>query len=177
MQEEDDKPTVVLDFSALKDQLNNEEELTDQSEIDSLFASEFKDIEPLEEPSFNKTEEFKQNLYLFEYQSDYFKKAMPLYMNNKHMHLIESVDQLNKALEQDPTAIILFYYNANPKAVNLLTAQIRAKFKEAKAIIIAKNLSAAKVEMHSKTKYAAHSYLNDPFNINDLYQTIEFIGK
>ncbi len=175
--DEDDKPTVVIDFNELKSQLNEEEELTEQEDIDNLFSDDFLGVEPLEAETTNKEEVSNQSIYLFDYQSDYFKKALPMYLNNQNMHMIESVDDLNKALTNDPKAIILFFYNKAPKAVNMLTLQIKSKFKKAKAVIIAKNLSAEKAQLHSNSKYGAHSYLNDPFTLSELYQTINFLEK
>lgn len=173
-EEDEDKPTVVLDFNSLKEDLKQAEELT-QSKLDIQFNVDFDDVEPLEEkaePSIHQ-----KNIYLFEYKSNYFKKVLPHYLNNPSLHLIEELNELNEALTNDPDSIIVFYYNSQPKAVNQLSRQIKKKFQKARTLIIAKNLSPEKAEQHANSKYGAHAYLNHPFDLNQFYQavnTIEF---
>ena len=56
------------------------------------------------------------------------------------------------------------YFNDTPKAINQISEQIKQKFPQACAIIIAKNLSPAKAKQHQKSKYGANAYLNEPFS-------------
>lgn len=168
--EDESKPTVVLDFNALKEDLNKSEELT-QSKLDIQFNVSFSDDDNLDDES-SESSIHQKSLYLFEYKTNYFKKVLPHALNNPNMHLIDDLKALNSALTEDPDSIIVFYYNSVPKAVNQLCQQIRKKFKQAKTVIIAKNLSPAKADQHAKSKYAANAYINHPFELNEFYKKI-----
>ena len=171
-QDNDDKPTVVLDFNALKEELKTSEELTVNIN-DIQFNVDFNDVEPLEDHTGDSKEVENQNpIYLFDYKTDFFEKVLPHHLNSANLHLITELEQLNQALSSNANCIVAFYYNNTPKAVNQLTKQIREKFTNARTLIVAKNLSEDKAAMHAKTKYAANAYLSHPFDINEFYQTI-----
>lgn len=168
--EDDDQPTVVLDFNAIKDQLSAEEELTQNP--DELFDTQtILEAEGLE--SAISDEKPSKNVYLFNYQTDYFEKNVELFSGQENIFLIYNLEELNQTLKEDPESIIIFYYNSVPKAVNQLSGQIKAKFPATQTLIIAKGLSAEKAQKHHQSKYGATAYLNEPFEKNKLINTLE----
>jgi CheY-like chemotaxis protein len=189
-EEDEDKPTVILDFSKLKEELNQEELLNDQ-EVDQLFSKDTKvesdfseqteheddqlfsnDLEEEINGIEEDVEEKENNIYLLDYNNDYFKTNDNFASFADQLQIIEQIEQLNDVLSEAVDCIIVFYYNAFPKVINQLTGQIKTKFPNAKTIIIAKNLSAEKAQQHSQSKYGADSYLSDPFDENELLKTI-----
>ncbi|MFT6633023.1 MAG: hypothetical protein ACJAS4_002992 [Bacteriovoracaceae bacterium] len=172
MSEDEDKPTVVIDFDSIKSQLQEEEELLESGKIvlDDLEL-EFGSLESL----IGEEDEYSPNIsvYLFTFKTTYFKTNSQLTKGFDFTKALPDLTQLNDALSNDPTSIVVFYYNSSPKIVNQLSMQIKDKFPLAKTIIIAKNLSPEKAQQHHSSKYGANSYLNDPFSDEDFLKTIQ----
>ena len=162
---EDDSPTVVIDFNSIKEALSGDELLTDEESellLEKATAKKEKQASP-------------KRVYLFDYQSDYFQNKVGELGLKESFIIIKSLEELNKALSNDPKCIVCFYYNAFPKIVNQLSAQIKLKFKRTKTIIIAKGLSPKKAQQHHNSKYGASAYLKDPFDHEQLIQTISSV--
>lgn len=159
MQDEDeDKPTVVIDFEAMKEELKNEENLTC---ADILFSVTDSNAEAFsDEGNGNKSYDF--NIYLFDFNTDYFQKNYTLLNISEGLGILTTLPELNQTLTNDPASLVVFYYNGHPKAVNQLCAQIRAKFSQARTLIVAEKLSPQKAQAHAKTKYRADTYLSTP---------------
>ena len=87
--------------------------------------------------------------------------------------VISELKDLNSSMQEDGDKVVIFNYNAAPKAVNQLTVQIKAKFPHVKTIIMAKNLSDEKAMQHKKTKSGAHAYLSIPFNKEKFITTVK----
>jgi hypothetical protein len=174
MSEDEDKPTVVIDFDSIKSQLQEEEELLESGKIlqDDLEL-EFGSLESLigeqRDDEYNPT----ISVYLFTFKTTYFKNNSQLTKGFDFTKTLPDLAQLNDALSNDPTSIVIFYYNSSPKIVNQLSMQIKDKFPLAKTIIIAKNLSPEKAQQHHNSKYGANSYLNEPFSDEDFLKTIQ----
>lgn len=159
MQDEDeDKPTVVIDFEAMKEELKNEENLTS---ADILFNVTESDTEPATKDDV-ETKSYDFNIYLFDFNTDYFQHNYHHLNITEGLGILKTLPELNQTLTEDPASLVLFYYNGHPKAVNQLCAQIRAKFKQSRTIIVAEKLSPQKAQAHAKTKYRADSYLSTP---------------
>jgi hypothetical protein len=181
--DEDDKPTVVLDLNALKKQkqkqeeeLNNivnelefnvGEEAIPSSEDSEDFAENFlnarketqeKSVSQIS-PSLNKIK-----IILFDLQSDFFKKSLLNLPKGPDYKLIASLNDLNQQLRIKEFQIAVFNYDGNPKAVNQLTAQIKAKFTHIKTVIMAKNISPEKAKIHAKTPSGAAGYYQLPLD-------------
>ncbi len=114
-------------------------------------------------------------IVLFDYQSKFFSKFQPKLPTDNEYHLVSELKELNTFLLKKEPVIILFNYNATPKAVNQLTAQIKAKFPAAKSVILAKGLTAEKAEAHQKSKSGADAYLDYPFTMDVFTETIQKI--
>lgn len=184
----DDKPTVVLDLNALKKELAEkqkvDEEVTQDIEFavhDQVGASQDKSNnsslvidEDLGDDLVDLTEEGSiLKLVFFDFHSQYFSKLVPkLPSDFADYVIISELKELNDILQSKEPVTVLFNYNAAPKAVNQLTAQIKAKFPDAKTVIIAKGLSPEKASQHQKSKSGANTYLSVPFSIDKFKEEI-----
>lgn len=181
--EEDDKPTVVLDLNALKKELAENAKVSDEVTQDIEFAvHQDTDTHKLDELSLDESldeeidlsEEQHQRVVFFDFQSQYFSKLLPkLPEGHFNYEIISELKDLNAILQSKEAVTVVFNYNAAPKAVNQLTAQIKAKFAVTKTVIVAKGLSAEKAELHRKSKSGANAYLSVPFSIEKFEETIK----
>lgn len=165
--DQDDQPTVIIDFNTVKDELQSDELLTDE-ESEELF-----DLN-IDEPLSLKLD---KNIYYFDYESSYFKEKSEQFTNISKANILGGLKELNHILTTDPTAVIAFYYNDHPKVVNQLSSQIKKKFTQTSTLIIAKGLSPAKAEQHAKSKYGATAYLKEPFDKTQLENTLNNLKK
>lgn len=185
--DDDDKPTVVLDLNALKkEKLAKEEEL----------ASMVQDLEFAVGPESKKedTEEFAENflaersksedkpkevkkapIILFDFNSDFFQKAKSSFPEGYTYHIAKTLPELNKFLANKVLQIVVFNYDANPKAVNQLSAQIKLKFPFIKTLIIAKAISPEKAKVHAQSQFGASGYLQLPLEAQKISTELQKI--
>ena len=194
--DEDDKATVVLDINALKEELAEKNASSgDAIQQDVEFA-----IAPGNDTTSPSTEvpeglsigedlgddlgddldltgdaEEKIQVVMFDFNSEYFSKLSGKLPDTFDYNIVKELKELNKFLTAREPIVVMFNYNAAPKAVNQLTAQIKAKFPDAKTIIIAKGLTPEKAEQHKNSKAGANSYLSVPFNIAKFEETIKSV--
>lgn len=172
-EDEEDESTVIIDFNTLAGELNQDEELT-TNKIDLQFNVDY--TEQTTKPDAHASKQYQLQaglqIVLFEYRSNYFAKNLANSLAEQNIHLITELDQLNALLREHPDAIIIFYYNDQPKIVNQLCLQIKSKFTGAKTIIIAEHLSEQKAQLHAESKYAANSYISHPFDLESFYAEI-----
>ncbi len=172
--DEDDKPTVVLDINALKKQkLKQEEEL-------SNLASELEfNIPPQDDlvamPSSQGTESKVASspthqfpVILFDFASDFFQKSLAHFPTGFNYKTIKTLADLNTCLKSKVFQIVIFNYDSNPKAVNQLCAQIKAKMPTTKTLIMAKAISPEKAKVHAQTASGAAGYYQFPLEANKI---------
>lgn len=195
--EEDDKPTVVLDLNALKAQAREQQEELDDLASDLEFSAtpegeEASQPEPTASPSQAadslsldlEAEEDSLDLssseplvLLFDHNSEFFAKNHGKFPEGFEYKVISDLKGLNTELQKPGPKAVVFNYNASPKAANQLCAQIKSKFPESKTLIMAKNLSEEKAMAHKKTKSGANGYVSAPFKMevfkNELLRILE----
>ena len=165
--EEDDKPTVVLDISALKEQLkkSKEVEIIDQDIEFSIHDDTQGSISTINDEA---------SIIFFDYNSSYFSKLIEKLPQAEYKYeCISDLKSLNTTLQSGDKAILFFNYVAAPKVVNQLTTQIKEKFPKVKTVIVAKGLSQENANEHKQSKAGANSYLSIPFSINQFLKAIE----
>ena len=190
--DEDDKPTVVLDLNALKKQkLKQEEDLANlaselefnipaedavASDVDSEdFAEQFLENRakaPAPKPAAPKAATVTPKaapaagvpVILFDFESDFFAKSKAHFPKGFEYKVIKTLAELNQCLKNKSFQIAVFNYDANPKAVNQLCAQIKAKMPTTKTMIIAKAISPEKAKAHAKTASGAAGYYQLPLD-------------
>lgn len=179
MSDDQDEPTIVIDFNSLKNDTSSDEVLSEGA-ADLLFKDELEVLEDsttiTDKNHFSENfeeEVFKKNIYFFDYKSEFFRKKFPLDKLEKNMKVITELNDLNKALRDDPSCILIFFYNEHPKVINQLSKQVKSKFSDAKTMIIAKKLSDQKAQQHKNSKYGADAYLSDPFETIMFYNTVK----
>lgn len=171
--DEDDKPTVVLDLNALKNQkLKQEEDLANiVSELEFNVtvepASSFKTpnkkpLKPKGQPRTASKDDF--TVILFDFQSDFFRNSIKNFPSGPSYQIATDLSELNKLLKPKTFQIVVFNYDVNPKAVNQLTAQINLKFPSTKTLIMARKISSQKAKIHSQTPSGAHGYYQFPLD-------------
>jgi hypothetical protein len=179
MSEDDDKPTVILNFNDIKAELHNSDEVLNEEEVQDL---DFKNKDPFENTNISGLEDLSDDYvpnmsYFFSYKTDYFDKNEHFQNLDEYFSFLDEVAQLNKVLTSGQRCNIIFYYNSAPKVINQITGQIKTKFPNAKTLIIAKNLSAEKADQHRKTRFGADGYLSDPFDQDQFYGTLRYLDE
>lgn len=150
-EQDEDKPTQVLDIEFLKKKKKEKEEELASSVCDLEFIHDIKEEKKLFPVIF------------FNFNADEFpaKDTLPVGFEYSNCH---DLKELNLKLKRNAPKIIAFYYDSNPKAVNQLLTQIKSKFKNVSTIVLAKSLSKDKVDKHLKTTAAADAYLELPLS-------------
>jgi hypothetical protein len=162
--DDDDKPTVVLDLNALKNQkLKQEEDLANIAQ-ELEFAVAADDSEKFAEKFLEQRASASFPVILFDFQSDFFQKHKSQFPQGNQYRVAKTLQELNKFLAVKTFQIVVFNYDVNPKAVNQLSAQIKQKFPAVKTIIMAKSISPVKAKRHAKTAFGANGYYQFPVN-------------
>ncbi len=177
--DDDDKPTVVLDLNALKKQkLKQEEELASIVHDLEFSVPPVTEDEASEEPRKDTSAPKKVEgirIILFDLQSDFFQKALAHLPKGFDYVVATDLGELNRYLGARTFQIVMFNYDANPKAVNHLCAQVKKKFPMTKTMIIARNISPEKAQAHAQTASGANGYYQLPINDKKLLAEIQKI--
>jgi hypothetical protein len=116
--EEDDKKTVVIDLKALKGLRASQEKLLEDVILDLEFAVPSEDAPA--EPTHDKFP-----VIFFDFQSDLFAKSLGKFPNGFKYYVVSTLEDLNTHLRMKGFQVLVFNYDANPKAVNQLCAHHR----------------------------------------------------
>lgn len=196
--DEDDKPTVVLDLNVLKKQkLKQEEDLaniatelefntapeapdaSDESASSEEFAEQFLEqrskVAPVSNTKPAVTKEGSFPIILFDFTDDFFQKSQAQFPKGFNYKIVKTLADLNNCLKSKDFQIVVFNYDGNPKAVNQLCAQIKAKKPATKTLIMAKAISPAKAVAHAKTASGASGYYQFPLEASKFEKEIKKI--
>lgn len=155
--DEDDKATVVIDINALKKQKENKEK-----EIAELAnALKFSGTP-------GETGVAKTPILFFEFGGTTFQESKAQIPNDMNCKIVATLPELNEWLKKKIPMVVVFPFDVNPKAVNQLSAQLKAKFKHVKTIFVARGLSPEKIKVHQSSVAGAHAYLKSPFSVNEM---------
>jgi response regulator RpfG family c-di-GMP phosphodiesterase len=174
--EEDDKATVVLDIKALKEELAAARTVEDVDDLEFSATTEQDSNQNISlDDDLDEIVQL-QKVVFFDFKSEYFSKLIPkLPADIFDFNLITQLKDLNLVLQSKESATVIFNYNAAPKAVNQLTAQIKAKFPNTQTIIVAKGLSPEKAQAHKNSKAGSNAYLSVPFNVAKFIETVKSV--
>lgn len=164
---EDDKPTVVLDLNALKKQKQKQEE--DLVNI----VNELEFSVPKETPHALP----QASVILFDFQSDFFRDSLIHFPKSFKYIIVKTLPELTKLLASKTCQFLVLNYDANSKAANQISAQVKQKFPAIKTIIVAKNISPEKAKLHQKTPSGAHGYYQLPFSAEKIEKELRRIMK
>lgn len=162
--DEDDKPTVVLDLNALKKQkLADDQKLaTIESEIEFDVHAK-SDSETLTTIGTVRKED-QVKVVLFDFQSDFFQKSITQFPAGFDYIMATTLDELNNCLRTKGFQIVVMNYDVNAKAVNQLSTQVKSKFPESKVLIMARSISPEKAKIHERTPAGAAGYYQLPID-------------
>lgn len=192
--DEDDKPTVVLDLNALKKQkLKAEEDLANiASELEFNIPPEGQQVEAdsedfaeqfLEQRSKTPAPAAGTNskipvakvastgtfpVILFDFGSTFFADSKAQFPKGFDYKIVKTLPELNTILKTKTFQIVVFNYDSNPKAVNQLCAQIKAKMPTTKTMIVARAISPEKAKVHAKTPSGAAGYMSHPLDASKI---------
>ena len=159
---EDDKPTVVLDLASLKREAEAK-------------LSEIKDLSLDIEFATTRIEEGPELRFCyFTFQSEPLSCLEKLSYTGKLLEISE-LNELNKLIKEKQDMLLFFYFDQNPKAINQLCAQIKSKFHHVKVILVTKNLSDEKKKIHQTSPAGAYEYLTLASTPEDLEEIIKKI--
>ncbi len=170
--DDDEQSTLILDFNALKESLNQQEDIISGLDEELEFSAEASAEVELRKESSKDDKFSKKSIYFFGYKTNYFIEKVDFFSSLLNIEIISDLKILNKNITENPTSILVFFYNDTPKAINQLSGQLKNKFPKMKSLIIAKNLSKEKAQKHASSKFGAHAYLNDPFQLDDFRNQI-----
>ncbi len=169
--EEDDKATVVIDINALKKEKEKKEK-----EIANMASELEFGAEPLVSPKTIKlpslTDHSKVPVLFFEFGGQTFADAKSLFPQDIEAKIVKDLPTLNEWLKKKTPLVVVFAFDVNPKAVNQLCAQLKAKFKHVKTVLVAKSLSAEKVRLHQSSPAGATGYVKYPFTKETLKEAL-----
>lgn len=160
--DEDDKPTVMLNLDELKKQNNFEE--TGVSQI--LEFSATKEV-------LKQADTIKPKCNLFDLNSQFFRDNEATFSEVADCNIVTDLKELNKLIVANKEGIFLFYFNDAGKQINVLLAQINQKFPKLHTVLIAKNLSANKAQQHAKTPSGAKAYLSWPSTTDQIQNALK----
>lgn len=164
--DEDDKATVVIDLNALKKQ----KEMQDNQISDMASSLEFA---VGTNDSINTKSEIP--VLLFDFGKGHFELEKKNLGSLFHYQTIKDLASLNNELKKKTPLIVMFYFDANPKAANQLCAQLKAKFTHAQTVIVAKNLNEKKVQIHQSSPAGASGYIALPLDADKVTQVLESV--
>lgn len=167
---EDDKPTVVLDLNALKKKKQEQEDslanIASELEFGIGNNDQVENLEAEQVTSFS--------VIYFDFQSTFFESTN-IFVSGYQNKIVKTLEELNQELKNKEFQIVVFNYDANPKAVNQLCAQIKQKKPFTKTIIVAKSISKDKAIAHSKTPSGANGYISAPLSLEKFEQEFQRI--
>lgn len=161
MSEKDDEATVVVNIKDLKKHF---EDVDDTKEID--------DLEFLVDSNISKEIE-NTKLAIFDYKSKALREMVTKGIIPEYAKLLTSTKELNEFLKNKESKCILFNYHVEPKAINMLLAQINKISPRTKTIIIAKGLNQDFISKHQISASKASNYLNFPFKLETLTEILK----
>ncbi len=110
---------------------------------------------------------------LFDFQSDLFSKQYNQFPADFAYTMAKNLPELNTCLRDKTPQVALFHYDANPKAINQLLAQIKIKFPHIKTLVVAKNISPEKARAHAQTASGANGYYQLPLDTGKLERQLK----
>jgi DNA-binding NtrC family response regulator len=167
--DEDDKATVVIDLNALKKQKKNKENELNDVASSLEFAVDTSD--KIQKPA------AQTPVLLFDFSQGFFEKLKSSLPSSLPLTFVKSLPELNDWLKKKTPLIVVFGFDANPKAANQLCAQLKAKFKHVYTVIVANNLSDKKVQVHKASPAGAAAYVKAPFTAGEMEKVLQGLLK
>ncbi len=174
---EDDKPTTVIDLKALKREKEEKERKLEEIGYDLEFnvkpgarAAAPATAQPQAMPS------ALPPVVLFDFGKGHFA-AQPM-PPGPHYHQVEALPELNAWLKKKVPFVLVFPLDVHPSGVNQLCAQLKAKFPHVTVVLLSKHFTPEKVAIHQASPAQAGHYLKLPFSAADWVRVLQQVtGK
>ncbi len=175
MSDDDDKATVVIDITKLREQMGKavapEEDIGEVTAIDLEFT-----VGPDDSPTKTKIKQLPSfDVLCFDFGNDLFSKIQSHFPSHMNVNIIKDIKILNQHLAQRKFQVLFLNYDGSPQAVNQISTQVKAKFPECKTVIVAKSLSLEKAQIHQKSPAGAEAYMSHPLSKEKLSDELEKI--
>lgn len=168
--DDEDKPTVVIDLNALKKQKSKlEEDLASQAS-ELVFNVGEEEIAIESDDFSSDIENFP--VICFDFQSDFFENSLDLFPEGFEYKIAKSLQELNSFLKAEDFQVVIFNYDVNSKAVNQLCMQIKQKRPLTKTLIMARSISPKKALIHAATASGADGYYEFPLEPKRIKQEL-----
>jgi hypothetical protein len=191
MSDEDDKATVVIDLNKLrkekekqdKDLSNFAESLEFNLEESAPVAAPRPKVkEPTPAPIVPKAMPHPKVMsalpvVMFEFGGNLFAQLKQEFPDNHKFHMVNTVPELNGWLKKKTPFVVCLPLDVNPKSVNQLCVQLKAKFSLVHVVLVGKTLTETKIAAHKNSPAKAGSYLVYPFSSDDLKAVLDKISQ
>ena len=128
--------------------------------------------ERVEEPEKPAETVTKSRLIFFDYKSEFFAYLIKELDQGLNYKIVEEFEELPRELQAGGETILFLNYSAYPKLCSQLIPKVKSKFKNVKIVIVAKNLTAEKIQAHKSSAEGVHEYLSFPFSREDFFRVI-----
>lgn len=177
MSDEDDKATVVIDLNKLKKEKEKQEKALATIAENLEFnvgeeAASQATPEPMPIP-----QDPNHPVVMFEFQGKMFEALQDRFPDTHEFHLVATLPELNGWLKKKIPFILCLPLDMNPKGVNQLCVQLKAKFPQVHVILVGKTLNAQKVAIHQASPAGVSGYLVYPFTTETLSRTLGKLGQ
>jgi superfamily II helicase len=140
--------------------LENTEKLTEETQsVDDVHA-------------YNPNSKITNKIIFFDYKTDFFSDLQKEVSTDFESVIIKDFENLPPELHGADKTILFLNYTAYPRLCQQMIPQIKSKFSAVIIVLVAKNLTAEKVQKHRDSVYGVHDYLSDPFTRDDFFRIL-----
>lgn len=111
-------------------------------------------------------------LIFFDYKSEFFAYLIKELDQGLNYKIVEEFEELPRELQVEGETVLFLNYSAYPKLCSQLIPKVKSKFKHVKIVIVAKNLTAEKIQAHKSSAEGVHEYLSFPFSREDFFRVV-----
>jgi hypothetical protein len=180
--EQDDIDTMRLNLDDMTGIRVSQEEVGLDSDIEFGASGNSRDLTQSELSindlsasglSLGPSTEARTKVVLFDFGSDLFQQSINSFPKQGYDYQIfNDIKDLSQQLKKKDFQICFLNYDAQPKAVNQLSAQIKVKMPHVRTVIVGKKLAPDKVQAHQRSKYGANGYYRLPFETDKLLEEL-----
>ena len=181
MSDEDDKATVVIDLNKLrKEKEKQEKDLANVAE--SLEFNLNNDSEEAVSPTIpgsKPTAPVMSSLpvVMFEFGKNHFAKLKANFPQGFQFHHVAELPELNGWIKKKIPFVLCLPLDVNPKAVNQLCVQLRAKYPHIHVVVVSQLMGPDKIALHQKSPARAAAYMGYPFASADFKVVLDRFAR
>lgn len=179
--DEDDKATVVIDLNKLKKEKEKQEkELANVAESleFNLASDDDAPVTPTIPGSAAKPAPATGlPVVFFEFGQTLFTKLKAQLPSGPEYHFAAQLPEINAWIKKRTPFVLCLPLDVNPKAINQLCVQLRAKYPHVKVVVVSQVLTADKIALHQKSPAKANAYMGYPFSKADLSSVLDRFGR